>query len=105
MSLTTLIEISNYYGRNAEYALAGGGNTSFKNDEYLYIKGSGTTLATISADGFVKMNRRRLAAMWEREYSKNTDKREAQVLADLMDAREEKDKRPSVETSLHDLFS
>lgn len=105
MGLNELVEISNFYGRNEEYVLAGGGNTSFKDDDFLYIKGSGTTLATITQDGFVKMNRRKLAKMWESQYSQDTNEREAQVLADLMDAREDDGKRPSVETSLHDLFS
>ncbi|MDD3840975.1 MAG: SDR family NAD(P)-dependent oxidoreductase [Clostridia bacterium] len=107
MSLEQLVKISNYYGEKPEFVLAGGGNTSYKTDEHLYIKGSGTTLADITEQGFVKMNRSALAKMWERQYSKDNDEREAQVLEDLMDAREriEYNKRPSVETSLHDLFS
>ncbi|MDD3766121.1 MAG: class II aldolase/adducin family protein [Eubacteriales bacterium] len=104
MSLKKLVEISNFYGQNEDVVLAGGGNTSFKDKDFLYIKGSGTTLATITESGFVKMDRQKLAKMWERSYSEDTAKREAQVLADLMDARIDKDKRPSVETSLHDLF-
>lgn len=107
MGLKELVEISNYYGVDEEIVLAGGGNTSYKNNEFLYIKASGTTLATISQDGFVKMNRSKLAKMWEVEYSDDTKIREEQVLEDLMNAREttEHAKRPSVETTLHDLFS
>lgn len=106
MSLSKLVEISNYYGKNHEYVLGGGGNTSYKDDKYLYVKGSGTTLADIKEDGFVKMNRAALADIWKKEYSANNEEREAQVLADLMDAREKSEyaKRPSVETSLHDLL-
>lgn len=106
MSLSKLVEISNFYGKNADYVLAGGGNTSYKDKEYLYIKGSGTSLATITEQGFVKMNRAALNTIWDKTYSDDTDTREAQVLADLMDAREKTEyaKRPSVETSLHDLF-
>ena len=44
MSLSTIIKISNKYGSKPEFVLAGGGNTSFKDDDYLYIKGSGTIL-------------------------------------------------------------
>jgi len=107
MGLKELVEISNYYGADEEIVLAGGGNTSFKDDEFLYIKASGTTLATITQDGFVKMNRSRLAKMWEVKYSDDTKTREDQVLVDLMDSREatELAKRPSVETTLHNLFS
>jgi len=104
--LSELVAISNRYGANPDLVLAGGGNTSFKNAETLYIKGSGTTLATITKDGFVKMDRASLAAMFENNYPKNTDEREAAVLTDLMAARlaGEEHKRPSVETLLHDLF-
>lgn len=107
MSLKELVSVSNYYGSNPEFVLAGGGNTSYKTEEFLYIKGSGTNLATITEEGFVKMNRKSLAAMWKKQYSDNEKEREAEVLADLMDAREKTDyaKRPSVETSLHDLFT
>jgi len=106
MDIKQLVEISNYYGANPEYVLAGGGNTSMKDDQFLFVKGSGTTLKTITADGFVKMDRVGLKEMWEKEYSADVEQREIQVLADLMDARAkgEQNKRPSVETSLHDLF-
>jgi len=106
MGLKELVEVSNYYGSDEEIVLAGGGNTSFKDDEFLYIKASGTTLATITENGFVKMNRNRLAKMWEAQYSEDTKLREEQVLVDLMNAREatEVSKRPSVETTLHNLF-
>ena len=33
MSLETLIEVSNRYGANIDYVIAGGGNTSWKTDE------------------------------------------------------------------------
>ena len=107
MGLKELVEISNYYGADEEIVLAGGGNTSYKDDEFLYIKASGTTLATITQDGFVKMNRSRLAKIWDAEYSDDIKLREEQVLIDLMNAREETElaKRPSVETTLHNLFS
>ncbi len=106
MSIETLVEFSNRYGKNAAFVLAGGGNTSYKNEENLYIKGSGTSLATITAEGFVKMDRSRLAKIWENQYSADTATREAEVLRDLMASKciGEEAKRPSVETLLHDLF-
>ena len=105
--LKELVAISNRYGANPELVLAGGGNTSFKDEKNLWIKGSGTTLATITDIEFVKMNRAALAAMFATEYPKEAKAREAAVLADLMAAREkgEENKRPSVETLLHDLFN
>ncbi len=100
-----LIEISQFYGKNKEYVIAGGGNTSFKNDEYLWIKASGIALSDITEDGFVKMSRKKLKVISERGYSNNSDEREAQVKKDLAAAVISDDgKRPSVETSMHDVI-
>ena len=107
ISIKELVELSNRYGSFSEFVLAGGGNTSCKTEDTLYVKGSGTQLATITAEGFVKMDRKKLAAMWAKAYSETVAEREKQVLADLTAARRvgEENKRPSVETSLHDLIS
>ena len=107
MGLSQLVKISNKYGSNPEFVLAGGGNTSFKDEKFLYIKGSGTTLATITEEGFVKMNRQKLSEMLEKKYNGSPEEREAAVLEDMMDAREktERAKRPSVETLLHNLIN
>ncbi|MDR1411304.1 MAG: class II aldolase/adducin family protein [Spirochaetaceae bacterium] len=106
MGLAELTEISRFYGSASGYVIAGGGNTSFKDQETLYIKGSGTSLAAIEAGGFVRMDRKKLALIWEKQYGDNADEREQAVLADLMAARSpgEENKRPSVETLLHDLL-
>ncbi len=106
MILDKLVALSNIYGSNEELVLAGGGNTSAKDGEVMYIKGSGTQLATITADGFVKMNRAALADIFLKEYPTDDDAREAQALADLSAAKMpgEEHKRPSVETLLHSLF-
>ena len=103
--LNSLAEMSRKYGADSRYVLAGGGNTSYKNDDTLYIKGSGTALSTIKPEQFVKMNRHDLAKMWETKFSENEAEREAEVLACMMDARlKGENGRPSVETLLHDLF-
>ncbi|MBE6674275.1 MAG: SDR family NAD(P)-dependent oxidoreductase [Ruminococcaceae bacterium] len=107
MGLDIIKSISHKYGSDSRYVLAGGGNTSFKDEEYLYIKGSGTSLSAITSDGFVKMSRESLAKIWEKAYSPEQEKREAQVLSDMMASRcqGEEGKRPSVETLLHNLFT
>lgn len=103
--LIQLQKMSNRYGSDAKYVLAGGGNTSFKTEDTLYVKGSGTSLATIKAEDFVNMDRPALSAMWEKTYPENEAEREKVVLSDMMDARKEgESRRPSVETLLHDLF-
>ncbi len=106
MSINELIQMSNKYGSDPAFVLAGGGNTSFKNDTHLYVKGSGTSLATIKEDGFVKMDKLKLDAMWSKDYGKDLALSEKKVLRDMMDARElgEEEKRPSVETLLHQML-
>jgi rhamnose utilization protein RhaD (predicted bifunctional aldolase and dehydrogenase) len=103
MSLEELAEISRFYGSNPEYVIAGGGNTSFKDDDCLYIKASGTSLAGMKSGDFVKMDREKLRRIWEKTYPEDSESREAAVLADMMAARApgEEGKRPSVETLLH----
>jgi len=49
--LQQLIEISQFYGRQKDFVVAGGGNTSFKDENHLYIKASGHSLATIGEEG------------------------------------------------------
>jgi rhamnose utilization protein RhaD (predicted bifunctional aldolase and dehydrogenase) len=106
MSLAALVEISSFYGKNPDYVLAGGGNTSWKEGDTLYIKASGTSLAAAVPDAFVKMDRKALARIWENQYPGSSAERESAVLADLMAAKKpgEEKKRPSVETLLHDIL-
>ena len=106
MMLDTLTQFSNQYGNDPDLVLAGGGNTSAKDADTLYIKGSGTSLATVKPQDFVRMDRQKLALMLEKTYPAADAPREAAALADLMDAKRpgQDGKRPSVETLLHALF-
>jgi len=106
MSLETLVEISRSYGKNPDYVLAGGGNTSWKNNETLYVKGSGMPLSDVEPASFVKMDRNALSRIWEKRYPESSVERESAVLADMMAARMpgEEAKRPSVETLLHGIL-
>ena len=101
-----LIAVSQFYGKQKDYVLAGGGNTSFKNDQYLWVKASGFSLATISEDGFAKLDRSLLAEINSKKYSDEALKREDEIVKDLLKSRVEPEKgqRPSVETSLHNLI-
>lgn len=103
--LAALAAMSNKYGANPAFVLAGGGNTSFKSEDRLWVKGSGTALATIKPEDFVVLERPALAQMWSAKYPEQEAAREAAVLQDMMDARiKGETRRPSVETLLHDLF-
>lgn len=106
MGLKTLSAMSNKYGSDADFVLAGGGNTSFKDDNYLYVKGSGTSLATIKPEDFVIMERAGIDKMMNAEYPTNDKERESLALENMMAARHpsQLNRRPSVETPLHNLF-
>ena len=99
-----LIEISQFYGRDSRFVIAGGGNTSYKNAEKLWVKASGSSLATITEDGFAVLDRAKLNLMSDKVYSPNAAEREEQVKNDLADATITKGKRPSVETSMHNVI-
>ena len=101
-----LIEISQFYGKNSDYVIAGGGNTSFKNADRLWIKASGTSLGEITENGFAVLDRAKLACIAVKSYSNDSDRREQEIKTDLFRACVEPEKmlRPSVETSLHDLI-
>jgi rhamnose utilization protein RhaD (predicted bifunctional aldolase and dehydrogenase)/NAD(P)-dependent dehydrogenase (short-subunit alcohol dehydrogenase family) len=99
-----LISISQFYGRDSRFVIAGGGNTSYKNAEKLWVKASGSSLATITEDGFAVLDRAKLNLMSKKTYSANAAEREEQVKNDLADATITKGKRPSVETSMHNVI-
>jgi hypothetical protein len=87
-----LITLSREYGSDPGWVVAGGGNTSWKDGDVLYVKASGYPLATIGEDGFARMDRRKLAAIWETAYPEGNDagdvaERERLVLQDMMNAR------------------
>ncbi len=100
-SIQKLIDISRKYGADSRFVIAGGGNTSYKTADRLWVKASGHALATIGEDGFAVLDRSKLNPMGEKEYSADVAEREAQVKEDLAMACLTKDRRPSVETSLH----
>ena len=110
MSLESLIAISRHFGGNPEYILAGGGNTSWKEGHTMYVKASGMSLADADRDSFAALDRRALALIWEKRYPESSAERESAVLADMTAAlitggvSAAAQKRPSVETLLHDLL-
>jgi rhamnose utilization protein RhaD (predicted bifunctional aldolase and dehydrogenase) len=102
MSFAKLLEVSRQYGKNPGMVLLGGGNTSFKDGNTLYVKASGHALGSITEQGFVRMDLKRMSEIWKKAYSKDDDERENQVLKDMMDCRlSGETARPSVEALLH----
>jgi len=101
-----LIEISGFYGNDKSYVIAGGGNTSFKDDTTLWIKASGEHLSELNEESLVALNREKLRVISSKKYSDDPVKRESQIKDDLNNSiiDTSKKKRPSVETSLHEMI-
>lgn len=104
--INDLIEISRYYGQDKAYVIAGGGNTSYKDDRHLWIKASGVNLGEIDENSFCKLSREKLNEISTRQFSSDAALREEEVKQALLNSRlnPESGLRPSVETSLHNLF-
>src|SRR5512137_2928772 len=101
-----LIEISKLYGADKNFVIAGGGNTSYKDDKTIWVKASGHPLADLTEDGLVALHREKLQEISQKKYSDDPVIREDQVKTDLNKSiiDQARNKRPSVETSLHDLI-
>ena len=104
--INELIDISKYYGSNKDYVIAGGGNTSFKDNETIWVKASGKALAEINEEGLVSLSRQKLHIISSGIYSDDPVAREEQVKEDLFRSIIDpgKSRRPSVETSLHEII-
>lgn len=105
-ALDVLIDYSRKYGADPALVNAGGGNTSAKEGDVMYVKCSGTALKDATADSFARMDMNALRQILTRHYPETDREREAAFLADMMAARcpGEENKRPSVETLLHAIF-
>ena len=104
--MKNLVEFSRKYGSDPELVLAGGGNTSMKENGVLYVKGSGCSLSTIKEENFVAMDIEKLLEILKKDYPASDREREAMFLTDVSAAKlpGEEQKRPSVEALLHALF-
>ncbi|MFW5894212.1 MAG: class II aldolase/adducin family protein [Verrucomicrobiota bacterium] len=103
--VAVITELSHEFGAE-EFVLGGGGNTSCKDKRTLWIKPSGTTLADISPDDFVAMDRKKLRKVTRMKPPADAAEREAKVKDLMMKAvrPESAGKRPSVESPLHEAF-
>jgi rhamnose utilization protein RhaD (predicted bifunctional aldolase and dehydrogenase) len=104
-TIAELVEISRFYGGKKDYVIAGGGNTSYKNDDRIWVKASGSSMMDITAEGFAELQRDKLRTIYTKKYSDNSLERESEVKADLFNACVAGSTvRPSVETSLHEII-
>lgn len=101
-----LVKLSRFYGSDPSFVLAGGGNTSVKAGNLLYVKASGVGLATIDRNGFVTLDRGRLSEIANSDFGTEVESREAKYKEAILKSRTEPEKgqRPSVESLLHHLM-
>jgi rhamnose utilization protein RhaD (predicted bifunctional aldolase and dehydrogenase) len=100
--LATIVELSHQFG-TSDYVRGGGGNTSVKDAQTLWVKPSGTTLCQLKASDFVAMDRGNLAKLYAVPTPDEPQAREA-LVKDMMAAavKPGSQGRPSVEAPLHD---
>ncbi len=91
---------SRLLGKNSNLVLHGGGNTSVKIDDILYVKGSGWDLATIEKEGFSPVKTIKLIELLDYERLSDSDMVRLQREA-LIDKNAP---NPSVEAILHALI-
>lgn len=100
--LDRITELSRGFG-GAVFVRGGGGNTSVKDDTTLWVKPSGTTLATLKPTDFVALDRAKLGELYKITPPESASAREAlvkEIMAKAVHA--ETPGRPSVEAPLHD---
>ncbi len=104
-SLEQLAALSRKYGADPDYVFLGGGNTSFKTADELYIKPSGVALATIRPEQFLKMDRKALQQVFTVAPAVPAEAREEVVKnLQLAAVRPQGAGRPSVEAPVHEVI-
>ncbi len=103
--LDGIAELSHEFG-TPDYVKGGGGNTSVKDDATLWVKPSGTTLAGMTGESFVAMDRAKIDKLFEVDTPDDASAREV-LVKDIMAAAVMPGGagRPSVEAPLHHTFS
>lgn len=108
-AIEDLVRLSRLIGEDGSLVQTGGGNTSVKIEEEdvfgrpvpaLVVKGSGTDLRTIGAEGFTHLYMERLAQLWRRDTM--PDEEMMRLMRACMLRPE--GPLPSVETPLHSLL-
>ena len=101
----TLVTLCHRYG-TTKYVKGGGGNISWKKEDILLIKASGTYLSQASEDTLVAVSRQPLRALYQASAPQDLKAREAWAKQIIQQAVvfQMAPGRASVETPLHDLF-
>jgi len=105
-SLVDLLDLSLLYGNDNEFVIGGGGNTSWKDENFLYVKASGIRLGSLTEEQLIKLDRNALNAMLANEFPEDVFLRDQMILEGMMKSCIDNslNLRPSVETPLHHLI-
>ena len=76
MSLEVITELSQRYGADPAYVLAGGGNTSYKTEFEPFIKPSGVRLADIKDENCIMMDRQKIRRVFDVQEDDDSSLRE-----------------------------
>ncbi|MEN6309029.1 MAG: class II aldolase/adducin family protein [Anaerohalosphaeraceae bacterium] len=100
--LATITRLSHQFG-TSDYVKGGGGNTSAKDAQTVWVKPSGTLLSGLKPDDFVAIDRSKLAQLYIAPTPAEPQAREA-LVKDIMTAAvcAGSKGRPSVEAPLHE---
>jgi rhamnulokinase len=96
--------LSRRFGEDAEYSRAGGGNSSVKHDGTLYIKPSGRSLASMTADSLMPLALGPLLALTSSGGEAAAGSDRVMQVAMAARLRDEGARRPSVECVFHALI-
>jgi rhamnose utilization protein RhaD (predicted bifunctional aldolase and dehydrogenase)/NAD(P)-dependent dehydrogenase (short-subunit alcohol dehydrogenase family) len=101
-----LIALSNRFGNDPEFVLGGGGNSSVKLDGVLYIKPSGTSLATLTPESVIALRIEPLTELLEASAGGSATAGTDEIMKVALEARvgARDDRRPSVECVFHALL-
>ncbi len=103
--LQQLAECSRRYGRDHKFVFLGGGNTSCKDEETLFVKPSGVALKNIKAEDFIRLDRTALRRVFSAKMPADPAGREAAVKNLIAAAACPSGQgRASVEAPLHELL-
>lgn len=103
MSLYDLVELARRYGANPQWAPDGRGSVSFKEKNTLRVTADGVSLADITEESFVALDRRKVAAVLRREFPAEPLEREREAWLLLLDARRAgQQQAPSSDAFLHE---
>jgi len=103
--LKNITELSHEFGTE-DFVKAGGGNTSCKDEATIWVKPSGTTLAGMTEEAFVALDRNIVDSLFNNEISVSADEREKLVQTIMSDSvKDNFNGRPSIEAPLHNMLN